>query len=108
MKTINDMLTVNNGSLGWWSMWSNKMIHDLQRLKAIPARPIDIDYTPTEYESDDGQIWHCQHLSRSAQTEEYYDEYMEAVTGIPSQLHIEYVDVCDECGDVERMVFEDE
>ena len=62
-----------------------------------------IKYIPTEYRSDDGQIWECQHVKRTAEVEEFYDEYKANVTGEPQLGHFEYVEVCDECGDVERI-----
>ena len=62
-----------------------------------------VKYIPTEYRSDDGQIWLCQHVKRTAELYEFYDELQANVTGEPQIGYLEYLEVCDECGDAERV-----
>jgi hypothetical protein len=67
-----------------------------------------INYEPVEYISDNGHVWHCQHAQMSAEVEEQFDQYREHVSGEVQPMHLEYVEVCDECGHVERLEKYDE
>lgn len=106
MKTINQVWTQGDFAiLGHTSLMIEKSFRDMMR--STPNKThIKIQFTPVEYYSENGYEWQCDHASRTAETEEYCDEYMEAVTGVPQSVHLEYVEVCDECGDVERLNIE--
>lgn len=69
---------------------------------------IMINYLPTEYATDDGQTWECQHVDRDAEvmedTASY--EYNQAIGNTSYPLSLEYVEICTSCGDIQRLNIE--
>lgn len=64
------------------------------------AEPIHIKVEDQSEEYRFEVVATCTHQNTHADSIEHYDEYMEAVTGLPQPIHYEAVEVCDRCGAV--------
>jgi hypothetical protein len=97
MLAINETLNPEDRILGHWLAWTNDIQRQLGNLRIRPARRIDVQFTPTEYHSDNAGDWRCMHASTTPDMIEQYDHYTEAVTGLPQPISYRYIEICDSC-----------
>lgn len=95
MRTINQILRSADSPLGRWGLWSNDVIGRLDSLRAVQKRRVPVMFVPSLVTSNNGRKWDCQHVSTHPETAEVSDEYASAVTGRPTSLRFNTVDVCD-------------
>lgn len=84
MKTINQTLPRAGNNLQHWLQWSNSVMTRLDRLMTT-GRRIDVNVIHTEYTTDNGHMWECQHINQ-------WREYV--TVGYDGS---ELLTVCDDC-----------
>lgn len=95
MKTINDILKPENGSLGRWNLWANDVITRLSRLRLRPSKKIEVRHRWTmprdiTIRGFDGDVldW-CNHAGQ-------FEDTVTRYVGEDSEYE-EYATICDKC-----------
>ena len=96
MRTINDVLTSKDSTLGHWSMWANSVQFNLSKL-ILKNKVIPVKHIASEYRTTNGYDWECQHIDSEINIEEIWDSYKELVTGELQPVTSRVVRVCTSC-----------